>query len=147
MFLSLRLIRGGGLARRNSFTTAGYLTTATTLRTASSSVFVANRQHASSKSVMPSLRGNGIHTTTALRQAITPDSSTPSPPSTSSSPVAAPANISLEEYHELADSYLDRLVSKLEGLSEQREDVDVEYSVHLIFSFFTAGKLTGKPHG
>ena len=42
----------------------------------------------------------------------------------------------MEEYHELADAYLDRLVSKLEGLSEQREDVDVEYNVHTSLSPF-----------
>lgn len=34
-----------------------------------------------------------------------------------------------EQYHEVADLYIDNLVAKLEQIQEEREDVDVEYSV------------------
>lgn len=37
--------------------------------------------------------------------------------------------ISLEEYHEVSNAYMDQLVSKLEQLQEARDDVDVEFSV------------------
>lgn len=40
-----------------------------------------------------------------------------------------PALLSMERYHTLADSYIDNLVMHLEELQEEREDVDVEYSV------------------
>lgn len=43
---------------------------------------------------------------------------------------AGPANISIEQYHQLSDEYMDSIVAKLEELQEEREDVDVEYSVN-----------------
>jgi len=73
-----------------------------------------------------------FHAAIACRHPITPDSSAPAPPLTSPTYVNAPANISNEEYHERADAYFDALVSKLEALSEEREDVDVEYSAGVL---------------
>ncbi|KAL2185569.1 Frataxin [Thermothelomyces heterothallicus CBS 203.75] len=44
-------------------------------------------------------------------------------------PVArTPANISFSEYHNIADEYLERLLTRLEELQDEREDVDVEFS-------------------
>lgn len=40
-----------------------------------------------------------------------------------------PEPISIDQYHRLADHYIDTLVAKLEELQEERRDVDCEYSV------------------
>lgn len=42
---------------------------------------------------------------------------------------SGPANIAIEQFHELADTYLELLIEKLEMLQEETEEVDVEYSV------------------
>ncbi|KAK4111077.1 Frataxin [Canariomyces notabilis] len=61
------------------------------------------------------------------RKGITPDDKprenvvTPKVPKT-------PANITDAEYHTIADEYLDRLLSRLEEIQDEREEVDVEYS-------------------
>ena len=47
---------------------------------------------------------------------------------TSPSPVV-PADISNEEYHNRADDVMEELLARLEDLQEDREDVEVEYSV------------------
>jgi frataxin len=39
------------------------------------------------------------------------------------------AELTDAEYHALADTYMDNLLIRLEELQDQREDVDVEYSV------------------
>ncbi|KAL9041715.1 MAG: hypothetical protein Q9180_001095 [Flavoplaca navasiana] len=54
--------------------------------------------------------------------------SSPRPNPTSSEPLA-PEPISIDQFHQLADHYIDNLVSKLEELQEERRDVDCEYSV------------------
>ena len=41
----------------------------------------------------------------------------------------AAADITEGEYHQLADEYLETLLSKLEETQEQREGLDVEFSV------------------
>jgi frataxin len=40
-----------------------------------------------------------------------------------------PTPIEIDEYHERADQYLEELVSRAEELAEEKEGVDVEYSV------------------
>ncbi|KAL2046882.1 hypothetical protein N7G274_000900 [Stereocaulon virgatum] len=52
----------------------------------------------------------------------------------------APTPLSLSDYHKLSDTYIDALVSQLEELQEEREDVDVEYSAGVL-------TLTFPPHG
>ena len=42
---------------------------------------------------------------------------------------SGPADITIERFHELADTYLEALIEKLEELQEETEEVDVEYSV------------------
>lgn len=46
-----------------------------------------------------------------------------------SSPLTSPESISVEEYHEAADAYIDSILVQLEQLQEERADVDCEYSV------------------
>jgi frataxin len=41
----------------------------------------------------------------------------------------SPAPLTEEQYHEVADEFLDNLLSKYEALQDERPDIDVEYSV------------------
>jgi len=50
--------------------------------------------------------------------------------------------VSEERYHQLSDSYLNTLLEKLEALQEEREDVDVEYSVGVASWYNGANMLT-----
>ncbi|KAI9695181.1 MAG: Mitochondrial chaperone Frataxin [Bogoriella megaspora] len=43
-----------------------------------------------------------------------------------------PTPISDEEYHELADQYLDNAVARLEEMQESREDLEVEFSAGVL---------------
>jgi frataxin len=62
------------------------------------------------------------------RKGITPDDKAPNPVETP--PVTkTPADISDSEYHAVADEYLEKLLTQLEVMQDQREDVDVEFSV------------------
>lgn len=60
-----------------------------------------------------------------------PDTAEPSPsnPEPEAHKVTAPTELSDDEYHELADRYMDHLCEKAEQLQETREEVDVEFSV------------------
>ncbi|KAI1329265.1 mitochondrial chaperone Frataxin [Xylariaceae sp. FL0255] len=42
--------------------------------------------------------------------------------------IAQPANITDSEYHEIADRYLDGLLTRYEHMAESRVDMDIEYS-------------------
>lgn len=66
--------------------------------------------------------------TTSYRRAIIPDGKEPKDVETPEV-IKTPANITDAQYHTVADEYFDRLLSRLEALQDQREDVDVEYSV------------------
>lgn len=61
---------------------------------------------------------------------LSPESENPKPPIVESNaePKQA-ADLTQEQYNELSDEYMDMMVEKLEELQEDREDVDVEYSV------------------
>ncbi|KAI0414942.1 mitochondrial chaperone Frataxin [Xylaria grammica] len=50
------------------------------------------------------------------------------PLSSSELKTAQPANITDEEYHSLADEYIDTLLLEYEKLQDRRTDIDVEYS-------------------
>ena len=43
--------------------------------------------------------------------------------------IAAPTDVSDEEFHEHADRYMESLNEKAEALQDSRQDVEVEYSV------------------
>lgn len=45
---------------------------------------------------------------------------------------ATPASLTDEEYHGVADQYLEDVENKYEEMAEAREDVDIEYSVGII---------------
>lgn len=46
-----------------------------------------------------------------------------------SPPIPEASTLSAESYHTISDAYIETLVAQLEELQEEREDVDVEYSV------------------
>jgi len=48
------------------------------------------------------------------------------------STTATAAAITESEYNALADTYLDKVVTRLEELQDEREDVDVEFSVGIL---------------
>lgn len=61
---------------------------------------------------------------------LSPESENPKPKILESNPEPKQAaELSQEQYNELSDKYMDMMVEKLEELQEEREDVDVEYSV------------------
>src|SRR3569833_2898723 len=72
-----------------------------------------------------------LSTTRMFQKGITPESENPPPPTQPESPpvTAVAAELTESEYHELADQYLDNLLSKLEDLQETNERVEVEFSV------------------
>jgi len=73
-------------------------------------------------------------TTRPSLKGLSPDTDNPQPTpreaeSNVSESASGPANITIEQFHELADTYLELLIEKLEMLQEETEEVDVEYSV------------------
>lgn len=69
-------------------------------------------------------------TTTSARNGITPDNKAPKETVTPKV-IKTPADITDSAYHLVADEYLERLITYLETLQDEREDIDVEYSVRL----------------
>lgn len=57
---------------------------------------------------------------------------------------AQPAEITEGEYHELADEYIETLLTEYEKMQDDRTDIDVEYSVrrHLYRRHQLLGSLT-----
>jgi frataxin len=51
------------------------------------------------------------------------------------------ANITDNEYHKLADDYLQAVLTKFEELQDSREDVDVEYAVREPPHFRVTGRI------
>jgi frataxin len=45
--------------------------------------------------------------------------------------VSQPTDVTEDEYHVLADEYMEAINEKAEAMQEAREDVEVEFSVHL----------------
>ncbi|KAK3493524.1 Frataxin-like domain-containing protein [Neurospora crassa] len=71
---------------------------------------------------------------------ITPDKQ-PVQPKEEAAPtvVRAATELTDDEYHKLADQYMDRLVTHLEELQDEREDIDVEYSAGVLTVSFDDG--------
>lgn len=66
----------------------------------------------------------------AHNASIMPDAEHPPPKETPEDPIPkAPTEITYDEYNSLADEYLEQLVSRIEGLQESRNDIDVEFAV------------------
>ena len=78
--------------------------------------------------VLPGTRS--ISSSSRLRKGLIPETDNPKPTKPAESTVTiAAADITEGEYHQLADEYLETLLSKLEETQEQREGLDVEFSV------------------
>lgn len=60
-----------------------------------------------------------------------PDSEEPQPPKQKSedAPPKQPTELTEDQYHKVADEYMELVHEKAELIQEGREDVDVEYSV------------------
>lgn len=86
-----------------------------------------------------------ITTSNKVRKGLSPESENPQPkiPENNAEPMQA-AELTQEQYNELSDEYMDTMVEKLEELQEEREDVDVEYSVRSYLSLFTSPSRTSK---
>ena len=89
-----------------------------------------------------------FHTTYRNLNGIQPDTEDPEPPITQAdvaggaAHVAEPADISTEEYHEIADQYIDTILARLEAMAEDLEKgLEVEYSVS------TSGRSNGTDDG
>lgn len=68
--------------------------------------------------------------TPAILKGLSPESEDPHPtPKEPTAGAARPANITAEQFEDVADTYMNIIVEKLEELQEEKEDVDVEYSV------------------
>lgn len=69
-------------------------------------------------------------TTQSQDKGILPDSDDPAPPNVQTSNMkAAPAALSDQDYHELADEYLGVIQDRLEEVAEHNEQIDVLYEV------------------
>jgi len=78
-----------------------------------------------------------FHVSASVSKGLSPSHEEPEPPkteSTGSSPHAAePASITTDEYHDIADQYIDTLVLKLEEMAEDAsEKLEVEYSAGVL---------------
>jgi frataxin len=58
-----------------------------------------------------------------------PDSDNPDKPAAETKVTRTAVQLSDGEYHIIADTYMEVLVSKLEDLQDEKEGIDVEYSV------------------
>ena len=74
-----------------------------------------------------------LSTSSPHSKGLFPDSSDPAPPVNEDSETAQlrAAEVTAEQYHELADTYLENILRELETLQEQRQDADVEFSVNI----------------
>ena len=81
-----------------------------------------------------SIRKRSFHASATRLKGLSPTSSEPEPPkgehAGGAGHVAQPAALTTDEYHDLADQYIDALVLKLEEMAEEAvEKLEVEYSV------------------
>lgn len=78
-------------------------------------------------------RRQPFHVSATSLKGLSPTSAEPEPPKAQyarAGHVAEPASITTDEYHDLADQYIDALVLKLEEMGEEpSEKLEVEYSV------------------
>jgi frataxin len=61
-----------------------------------------------------------------------PDTENPSTPKRESTPAnLVPSEVTDDEFHVLADEFLEKVHEKAEQIQEGREDVEVEYAVRI----------------
>ncbi|KAL2072941.1 hypothetical protein VTL71DRAFT_10265 [Oculimacula yallundae] len=109
----------------------------TALRTANPLLTTSTRKPSIIQTLPLSLSRRALSTTRPTFKGLSPESEDPTPkePETEAyepSSSSAPADISIEEYHEMSDTYLNGVIEKLEQLQEEREEVDVEYSAGVL---------------
>ncbi|KAM0197029.1 hypothetical protein ACHAPA_002112 [Fusarium lateritium] len=100
-----------------------------------SSFRVAYTAHASRLLTSPTLPQRYFSTTVSNKRGIMPDTEHPAKPLNETEevqPTPAVAEITEQEYHEVADEYLENVVNRFEELQDQREDIDVEYSAGVL---------------
>ncbi|KAF4989736.1 hypothetical protein FGRMN_8923 [Fusarium graminum] len=100
-----------------------------------SSFRVASTAYASRLSASPALSQSHFSTTVSSKRGIMPDTEHPAKPLDETESVdltPAVAEITEQEYHELADEYLENVVARFEELQDQREDIDVEFSAGVL---------------
>lgn len=56
---------------------------------------------------------------------------------------AQPAEMTEGEYHEIADEYIDTLLTEYEKMQDERADIDVEYSVRRLYIYIAAISFLG----
>ncbi|KAG4259377.1 hypothetical protein LB506_004131 [Fusarium annulatum] len=74
-------------------------------------------------------------TTISDKRGIMPDTENPAKPLNEAEEIhqnAVVADITEQQYHDLADEYLDNVVGKFEELQDQREDIDVDFSAGVL---------------
>lgn len=94
----------------------------------------ANAFHLQPCRVVPAIRavGSSRNFSISTRKAtgLMPDQENPSTPKRDSvEPAATAAEVTDEEFHTLADDFLEKVHEKAEQVQESREDVEVEYAV------------------
>lgn len=57
-----------------------------------------------------------------------------------------PAELTDTQYHEISDQYLDNLLNKFEAVQDEREDIDIEYSVCSLPRFCLSDPPFAHPH-
>jgi hypothetical protein len=110
-------------------------------------VSIARPLLASSQAQSYLLRRRPFHASATSSKGLSPTSSEPEPPkgeyAGGAGHVAQPASITTDEYHDLADQYIDALVLKLEEMAEEpSEKLEVEYSVRLQHDLPVTAQLT-----
>lgn len=81
---------------------------------------------------------NGVRNFTNVPSRLGAAAQTPERPPTSSTEKGltgfAPAELSESQYHDIADEYLENVLTIFEALQDSREDIDIEFSVRFISS-------------
>ncbi|KAF1988952.1 Frataxin [Aulographum hederae CBS 113979] len=70
--------------------------------------------------------------TSARNAGMMPESNDPTPPQRASDEPQQASQVSLEEYHEQADQYMERLCARGEELMEKKPEVEVEFSAGVL---------------
>ncbi|EWG42969.1 hypothetical protein FVEG_04636 [Fusarium verticillioides 7600] len=86
-------------------------------------------------SILSTLSQKCFSTTVSNKRGIMPDTENPAKPLNEAEEIhqnAVVADITEQEYHDLADEYLDNVVGKFEELQDQREDIDVDFSAGVL---------------
>ncbi|KAF5684250.1 regulatory protein [Fusarium denticulatum] len=86
-------------------------------------------------SIRSALSQKCFSTTISDKRGIMPDTENPAKPLNEAEEIhqnAVVADITEQEYHDLADEYLDNVVGKFEELQDQREDIDVDFSAGVL---------------